>query len=241
MTGLVRSRVAEAALAVASFYRRPVAWAGLFVSGVLLTFGGGAVMFWFHAVLRGEQGPAIGDLHHWLLDSSLGFVALTPVLAVILPFGVWAAGRRTTTDRLGRRAYVVVVASVFTLTTGPGPFLHNAIAGAGTPLAGIATDVFGENRSVAARNMHAHDRSPLAEGFLQVVVGFPVYLVCTAAALAAVRALVRHTRRRRAAPMLATVASPLPQPTNQHHRERTDEWSVTRSSTGTASPSRRTG
>jgi len=77
--------------AVTAFYRQPLAWVALLVSTLLLSFGGGAVMFWFHAVLRGEQGPAIGYVDHWLLDSSLGFFALTPVLALICP---WACGRR---------------------------------------------------------------------------------------------------------------------------------------------------
>lgn len=176
----------------AAFYRRPVAWAALLVSSVLLTFGGGAVMFWFHAIFRGEQGPAIGDVHHWLLDSSLGFVALTPVLALILPLGVQVGGL-SGPKRL--RAYVATVAVLFTLTTGPGPFLHNVVAGAGTPLADLATDVFGHDRTVAARNMHVHDRDPLTEGVLQIVVGLPVYTFFTWLALRLVRGAVGRSRR----------------------------------------------
>ena len=174
---------------VRQFYRHPVAWVALLVSSALLTFGGGAVMFWFHAIVRGEQGPAIADAHHWLLDSSLGFVALTPVLAAIVPLGVWLAGRG------GQRAYVGAVATLFTLTTGPGPFLHNIVAGAGTPVARLATALFGHDRQVAARNMHVHNRSPLAEGLLQILVGFPVYLACTWLALQAVRWSVGRARR----------------------------------------------
>lgn len=179
--------------AITSFYRRPVAWLALLVSSLLLTFGGGAVMFWFHAIFRGEQGPAIGDLHHWLLDSSLGFFALTPVLALILPLGVRAAGP---TGSSGLRAYVLTVAVLFTLTTGPGPFLHDRVAGARTPLARIATQLLGEDAGVAARNMHVHDRSPVAEGLLQVALGLPVYLLCTWLALRLVRALARGSARR---------------------------------------------
>jgi len=186
-------RIADAltawAEAVRHFYRRPVAWVALLVSSALLTFGGGAVMFWFHAVVRGEEGPAIADAHHWLLDSTLGFVALTPVLALIVPLGVWVAGRR------GRGAYVVAVAALFTATTGPGPFLHGLVAGADTPLGRLATRVFGHDGAVAARNMHVHDRSPLAEGLLQVLVGLPVYLGCTWLALRLVRGAVGRARR----------------------------------------------
>jgi hypothetical protein len=189
---------------VAAFYRRPVAWAALLVSSLLLTFGGGAVMFWFHAILRGEQGPAIGDLHHWLLDSSLGFVALTPVLGLILPLGVQMVG---VAGRAGLRAYVATVAVLFTLTTGPGPFLHNLVAGAGTPLARLATDLFGHDTAVAARNMHVHDRSPVTEGVFQILLGLPVYLFCTWLALRLVRGAVGRGRRGAVAP------SPVVRPT----------------------------
>ena len=185
----------QAAAAVGDFYRRPVAWLGLLVTSAVLSFGGGAVMFWFHAVFRGEQGPAIADFHHWLLDASLGFVALTPILALIVPLGVWAASTVDSPRRIGLRLYVVSVAVLFTLTTGPGPFLHNQIAGADTPLARLATAVFGHDARVAARNMHVHDRSPVAEGFLQIVVGLPVYLVGTWLALEIVRRLAGRSSR----------------------------------------------
>ncbi|MEO6121627.1 MAG: hypothetical protein ABIW46_00520 [Acidimicrobiales bacterium] len=182
------------------FYRRPVAWAALVVSSALLCFGGGAVMFWFHAIFRGEQGPAIADVHHWLLDSSLGFVALTPVLALILPLGVWLA------DGGGSRTYVAAVAALFTVTTGPGPFLHNIVAGADTPVARVATNVFGHDGGVAARNMHVLDRSPLAEGLLQVLVGLPVYAACTWLAMGLVRWSVGRARRARQAGIARSAA-----------------------------------
>jgi len=184
--------VATCAQAVGTFYRSPVAWVALLVSSLLLSFGGGAVMFWFHAILRGEQGPAIGDLHHWLLDSSLGFVALTPVLALVLPLGVRAV---QSTERSHRGAYVATVAVLFTIATGPGPFLHNLVAGPRTPLGRFATALFGHDAAIAARNMHTHDRSPVAEGALQILIGLPVYLFFTWLALGLVRGAVRHGRR----------------------------------------------
>ena len=187
----LRSVVVESLEAIVAFYRRPVAWVALLVSSFLLTFGGRAIMFWFHAIFRGEQGPAIADVHHWALDSSLGFIALTPVLALILPLGVRAVG---SDDRSGLQAYVLTVAVLFTLTTGPGPFLHNLVAGAGTPLANLATDLFGHDAAIAARNVHVHDRSPITEGFLQVAIGLPVYLFFTWLALRLVRAVVRKGR-----------------------------------------------
>lgn len=219
----MRATTRQGVSALVDFYRRPVAWVALVVTAAVLTFGGGAVMFWFHAVFRGEQGPAIGDFHHWALDSTLGFVALTPVLAVIVPLGVWAAGSRDPRGRLGLRVYVISVAVLFTLTTGPGPFLHNLVAGSGTPLAGLATDLFGHDAAVAARNMHVHDRSPFAEGLLQLVVGLPVYLLGTWLALAVVRGLARNTRRataRRRNPPSAGADRPLESCTPNNQRER---------------------
>lgn len=188
-----RRPVTDAAVAwveaVRQFYCRPVAWAALLVSSALLTYGGGAIMFWFHAVVRGEQGPAISETHHWLLDSTLGFVALTPVLALIVPLGVWVARRG------GQRAYVVAVAGLFAATTGPGPFLHGVMAGADAPLGRLAARVFGPEGAASSGAMHAQDRSPLTEGLLQVLVGLPVYLACTWLALRLVRGTVSHARR----------------------------------------------
>ena len=65
---------------------------------------------------------------------------------------------------------------MFTLVTGPGPLLHNSIAGHGTWLADLATVVFGHDAETAERNMHAMERSHLTEGLLQIAVGLPVYV-----------------------------------------------------------------
>ncbi len=189
----VRS-VSLAAEAVRSFYRRPVAWLALVVSAAFLTYGGGAVMFWLHAVVRGEAGPAINHVHHWFLDSTLGFVALTPVLAVIVPLAAWRAGADGRSPDSG---YILAAATVFTVFTGPGPLLHDMVAGAGTPLADLATRVFGADAAVAARSAHAPSHSALSEGVLQIVVGFPVYVLCTWLALRFVRFCARATRPRR--------------------------------------------
>lgn len=187
-----RTAARHAVEAVLAFYRQPLAVVALLLSSLLLSFGGGAVMFYFHAIVRGEQGPAIADAHHWLLDSGLGFVGLTPVLAVILPLGVRAVSRA---GRFGRQAYVLTVAVLFTGLTGPGPFLHNQIAGGGTPLADFVTELLGSDAGVAARNLHAQERTPLTEGLLQLVVGLPVYLFFTWLALELVRSAVGVARR----------------------------------------------
>jgi hypothetical protein len=178
---------------VRSFYQRPVAWFALVVSAAFLTYGGGAVMFWLHAVVRGEAGPAIDNVHHWLLDSTLGFIALTPLLAVIVPLAAWRARGE---GRSADSGYILVAATVFTAFTGPGPLLHNMVAGAGTPLANLATRIFGADAAAAARSMHAPSHSAWSEGLLQLFVGFPVYLACTWLALRFVRGCVRVTRPR---------------------------------------------
>jgi len=195
--GRLRRGLAFTTELLRSFYQRPLAWLALFVSATFLTYGGGAVMFWLHAVVRGERGPAIDNLQHWLLDSTLGFVALTPVLGVILPVALWHAGGGTSpAERVRLGVYAAVVAAVFTAFTGPGPLLHNAVAGAGTPVAKVAMSVFGERTGPMADGMHGHSPSPLSEGVLQLGAGFPVYLACTWLAFQSTRLTVRATRRR---------------------------------------------
>lgn len=149
----------------------------LAVTTVLLTYGGGVVMFWFHALYRGEQGPAISDVSHWFLDSSLGFFALSPVILVLVPASTRLV-RLGTRPRYAQAAlWALFVGASFAIVTGPGPALHNLIAGQGAPLANWATDVFGENAAVASRALGAEPRSEVVEGVLQVAVGLPVYVI----------------------------------------------------------------
>lgn len=49
---------------VGEFYARPGRGLELAVTSLMLTYGGGAVMFWLHAIYRGEQGPPIADVFH---------------------------------------------------------------------------------------------------------------------------------------------------------------------------------
>lgn len=171
-----------------SFYSDRLGWTALFATSFLLAYGGGAVLFWLHAIHRGEHGPAISDWSHWLLDSTLGFVALTPILFFILPTALWILARGDGGRRIRLWAYVAVVGTIFTLVTGPGPLLHHTIAGHGTWLADLATVVFGHDAETAERNMHAMERSQLTEGLLQVAVGLPVYIGLTGFALRLLRA-----------------------------------------------------
>lgn len=170
-----------------SFYSKPIAWGGaLLVSGTL-SYLGGAAMFWLHAIYRQEHGPQIGHVQHWLLDSTLGFVALTPIIFLLLPATLWVQRQKTRRARLRLLSYVLIVGTLFALITGPGPFLHNSLVGADTALANWATDVFGRDPSVASHAAHAKENSPLSEGVLQVVVGIPLYSLLTFGAVTVVR------------------------------------------------------
>src|SRR2546421_385549 len=70
------------------YYRAPLAWFGLLVTLLVVAYAGGAVMFILHAGVLGELGPAISPVEHWVLDSTLGFVGLAPVVALIAPLAV---------------------------------------------------------------------------------------------------------------------------------------------------------
>jgi hypothetical protein len=190
--GLARSG-RGAARGIRAFYSRPLAWGALLLTSGVLAYGGGGVMFWFHAIYRGEAGPPIADVWHWLFDSTLGFLALTPALFLILP-GALAAVHRAGIrgSRAASAAYVAVVGVAFGVVTGPGPFLHDMLVGRGTFLARLAVAIFGRDPGVAARHVEAH--STLSEMALQVVVGTPVYVVAALLALTVVRALAARSR-----------------------------------------------
>jgi hypothetical protein len=181
---------------VRAFYSRPIGWFALLVTSVFLAYGGGGVMFWFHAIYRGEAGPPINPWYHWLFDSTLGFIALTPALLLIMPMSLAAlkrAGVRSTQVRAA--AYVLLVGVLFGVATGPGPFLHDRIVGRGEPLGRLAVRIFGNNPAVAASNLHVHQHSVLTEGLLQILVGVPVYIFVGLLALAVVRFVAARRRR----------------------------------------------
>lgn len=181
----------SAARGLRAFYSRPIGWLALAVTSGLLAYGGGGVMFWFHAIYRGEDGPPINHWWHWLFDSSLGFVALTPALFFIMPAALWAlkrAGYRTGPKLAA--GYVVLVGVLFGVVTGPGPFMHNALVGRDAPLGRLAVRIFGMDPSVA--HVHAEVHSTLSESLLQVAVGVPVYVAIGLLALLVVRALAHR-------------------------------------------------
>lgn len=161
---------------VRDYYADQVAWAGLALCTLVLTYGGGAAMFWFHAIHLGEGGPAISPWLHWGLDSTAGFLGLTPLIAVILPVAAWAtvdAGGRV---RAGR--FAVVGGGMLALVAAPAPLFHDTFLARGTWLAGRITELWGDPRyaSVAA---HHHHESPLFEMGQQVLAGVAIYVPLT--------------------------------------------------------------
>jgi len=167
-TGLRRT-VSSTTAAVLGHYDDHGARAQALALSVALTYGGGAAMFWLHAIYRGEQGPPIANAWHWLLDSTLGFVALTPAVLLLVPLAA--------TLTKGRTAGFTVVGAAFGVLTTPGPVLHNLVAGAGTPLARLATKVFGADPGVVSANAGTVSHSAISEVALQLLIGLPVYVV----------------------------------------------------------------
>jgi hypothetical protein len=204
-TMAVRTR-RGAAHGLRAFYARPVGWAALLVTSLFLSYGGGGVMFWFHAVYRGEDGPPIPDVWHWLFDSTLGFLALTPALFFIMPLALHLVeragiGERTLRGtarvlgpaRVKAALYVGAVGVLFGVVAGPGPLLHGVLVGRDSPLGRLAVALFGTDPGVAARNAEAVAHTPVSSVLLQLAVGIPVYIAFGLLALAVVRAMARRT------------------------------------------------
>lgn len=176
---------------VTAFYRDRLAWAALAVTAVFLVYVGGAAMFWVHADYLGEPGPQIRPILHYALDSTAGFVGLTPPLFVILPFAVWAGRRVGGGVRPWR--YALAGGSVFGLVTAGGPFAHDSLVARGTWIARHVTQLVGTAGAPAGPGTDV----PLAESILaQLVAGLPVYILLMWLSLHVVRALtrVRHAR-----------------------------------------------
>jgi hypothetical protein len=168
--------------AIVGFYRDPVAWVALLVTSLLLCYAGGAAMFFIHSIYFNEGGPAISPYLHWALDSTFGFVALTPIIAVLLPLATWLVRSRP------KWSFVLVLGGLFALVTTPGPLAHDLIVARGTPIAMVITDYFGDPTMVMAPPTHYSAAAKMAHQFLG---GLPVYLVLSVVAYGLIRMLVR--------------------------------------------------
>lgn len=181
------------------FYADPLAWAGLAVCTLVLTYGGGAILFWFHAIYLGEGGPAISPYLHWALDSTAGFLGLTPAIGLIIPIAAWTAmtpgpgGARLGRVRPIRFAFVGGV--LLALVTAPGPLIHDNFLARGTWLGEHITHLWGGPQYVSTHVHHEVEANPLFEMGQQVVAGIPTYVPLTFVALMLARAMNRIGRR----------------------------------------------
>ncbi len=177
--------------ALASYYRDPLSWVVLAVTTVVLCYVGGLVLFWYHSVELGEGGPQISWPAHWLLDSTFAFVALTPVLAVILPAAAWGARWLAGSRPILPWVYAALAGLLFALVTTPGPIAHNLIVGRGTWVAARVTEMIGDP---SAPLRPSTEYSPLVELTQQLGAGLPLYIALMGLTVVALRAGVAKRR-----------------------------------------------
>lgn len=180
-------------------YRDPLAWRVLLVTSVAYCYGAGLVLFWYHSIALGKGGPAMHWSAHWLIDDTIAFLALTPVLALAQPFiAAWSVRLSRNPRRSGAAArpwfwYIPLCGLVFALVTAPGPHVHDAVVGAGTPLAELLVSAIGNPE---AATTHAHHYAAPVQAFQQVAAGAVVYPLFMALTVLGVRAgLGRRTLR----------------------------------------------
>jgi hypothetical protein len=172
------------------YYRTPMAWFGLFVTLLIVAYAGGAIMFTLHSVVLGELGPAISPVEHWALDSTLGFVGLGPVVALIVPLAATGAVRLTGTVR--PRHYALIGGILFALAATPGPIAHDLLVGRGTFLANKVTALLGG--PLVAAHVHGDSIPQSVSMGAQLIVGVPSYILLMWASLTLVRALTLPRR-----------------------------------------------
>jgi hypothetical protein len=127
-------------------------------------------MFWYHSVYLGEGGPAISPVLHWFVDSSAGFVFLTPVVAVVIPIAARTASRYS--GKLSGAYFAMTGGTLFALATVPGPVMHDNFVGRGTWLANEITRLWGDG-SVPGPSHHYTVPASLS---LQLAFALPVYI-----------------------------------------------------------------
>jgi hypothetical protein len=177
------------------YYRTPMAWFGLLVTLLTVAYVGGAIMFTLHSVVLGELGPAISPVEHWALDSTLGFIGLGPVVALIVPLAATGAVRLSGTVR--PRHYALIGGILFALAATPGPIAHDLLVGRGTWLANHVTAVLGG--PIVAAHEHGDSIPQSLSMAAQLIVGVPSYILLMWASLTLVRAIT--VPRRQPAPV----------------------------------------
>jgi hypothetical protein len=185
-------RPREALTGIVGFYRDPLSWLAVLLTSVILCYFGGLLMFWYHAEHLGEGGPAISWYTHWMLDSTVGFVALTPALVVILPLSSWVAQSLAADQRRARWLFVAFSGTAFALLTVPGPIAHNLLVGRGTWVANKVTQLAGNPSAGLTPSVKYPKPELMAQQFR---AGLPLYLLLMALAVVAIRGLMAVAQR----------------------------------------------
>ncbi|MEN3360104.1 MAG: hypothetical protein V7637_4086 [Mycobacteriales bacterium] len=186
-------RPREIVASLVDYYRDPLSWLVVGVTSFIMCYVGGAAMFWYHAIHLGEGGPAISWEAHWFLDSTVGFVALTPAVIVILPLASWVAQSLASDDRRMRWLYAGISGVAFGLITIPGPLMHNFLVGRGTWVANQVTHLIGNSDAVPKSSIHYSGPELMAQQFRG---GLPVYVLLSVLSLWLVRGIVAAAYRR---------------------------------------------
>jgi len=178
-----------------AYYQDRLSWFALAVSSVILCYGGGLLMFWFHSVELGEGGPAISWQAHWLLDSTFGFLALTPLLVLIMPIAVAWSTMLSRPDRPGTMliSYAVIAGGLFALATTPGPIFHDQFVGRGTWLADQVTQWIGDPSAPLPPISHYPVSAALTQ---QLGFGIALYMSLALVSVLLIRAAIGRAGRR---------------------------------------------
>lgn len=174
-----------------TFYAERQAWAALLLCTLLVGYGGGAVMFWFHSIYLNEGGPAISPWLHWFIDSSAGFIGLAPLVAVIVPLAAIVAGRIAGSPGapVGAVPFAFVGGTALAVATAPAPLLHDGLIGRGTWFAVKMTQWWGGGHNHAVGR--PQEVSAVVAMAQQIAAGVPVYVMVLLVAVLLGRAVVR--------------------------------------------------
>jgi hypothetical protein len=187
---LLRPRVALTK--ITGYYRDRLAWVSLLVTSVILCYAAGLVMFYYHTQMLGEGGPAISWYAHWLLDSTVGFIALTPALLLLLPAATMITKSLARNERAVPWLFAVVAGVPFAFLTMPGPLVHDVLVGRGTWLANHVTNMIGNPNAALTASHHYPWDLDLTQ---QILLGLPLYVVMTRLAVMVVHSGVAAGRR----------------------------------------------
>jgi hypothetical protein len=167
-----------------AYYRDPLARRVLLITTLVMSYAGGLAMFWYHAEHLGEAGPNIPWGFHWLLDSTLGFIGLTPALAIMLPLVSDLTARLSSDARRVRWIFTGLMGLGFAVATIPGPLVHYHLIGRETWLGEHLTALFGNaNAPVPAANEYA----AFVAMRLQFTSAIPLYVGLMAITVMAIR------------------------------------------------------